>query len=340
MGKRPSIPEIDKKTLEEFPTQMVGQPAVQEAPPKAAAPAATPPSPMVAEPEAPPAAQVADPSPPLPEQAPVVVTPMPTPTPVDGALPPASSPKAGLPVWSLAAALGVGVVSGWLIAVAIGPTDAATSLAVNEAVQAERAQSRAALEKAAQDVARAVTERDALRDARARTDQAVTQALGLVKASDAGRPMREVAARAMQEAGDDRQLREALSRLMPFAAPVATRAVLQREFEVQAGRLPPPSEPPLLLAAGAQLWSRVRAQFSATGEAKRDVRAEALAAARDALVRNDLAEAIQALRGLDDAAQPRMQGWIEAAQARMALDAAVEQVAAILVIRATRRFVE
>ena len=70
------------------------------------------------------------------------------------------------------------------------------------------------------------------------------------------------------------------------------------------------------------------------------MRAEALATARDALVRNDLAEAIQALRGLDDAAQPRMQGWIEAAQARMALDGAVEQVAAILVIRATRRFVE
>lgn len=336
MGKRPNIPEINKKTLEEYPIQMVGQPAVQEAPPKADAAAETPSSLVVAAPEAPPPVPVTDPGPP-PEQAPVVAEP----SSVDGVLaPPILPPKAGLPAWSLAAVLGVGVVSGWLIAVAIGPTDAATSLAVAEAVQAERAQSRAALEKAAQDVARAVTERDALRDARARTDQAVTQALGLVKASDSGRPMREVAARAMQEAGDDRQLREALSRLMPFAAPVATRAVLQREFEVQAGRLPPPSEPPLLLAAGAQLWSRVRAQFSSAGEAKRDVRAEALATARDALVRNDLAEAIQALRGLDDAAQPRMQGWIEAAQARMALDAAVEQVAAILVIRATRRFVE
>ena len=343
MAKRPPIPEIEKKTIEEFPIKIIGnaglgsdetaaidrskKPLNNSTPETQWKPGVENPSEI-----AHPTAQSARPHNTLNSGGSEKAT--------DENLELKLQPDSGWVPWRLVAPLATGAILGWLVASAMGPSESSRHLIAAEAVQAERAQSRAALAKAAEEVTRARTERNSLRDARARTDYAVARALDLLKASDAGRPLREIAGRLANEANNDRKLHVALAQVVSFDQPAATREALLSSFEAQTSQLTLTVEPSEQIASMVRLWAFAISPFYSSEKITHKGRNDALVTARNAALDGDLGRAVEALRDLDQAAQSKMRPWIDAAQARILQDSAVEQAAAILVIRATRRFVD
>lgn len=343
MAKRPPIPEIEKKTVEEFPTKIIGTAGLGSNEAAAIDHLKKPPNnpspetrwkPDVENPSeiAHPTAQRARPHNTLnsgeSEKA------------ADESLELKLQPDSGRVPWRLVALVSTGAVLGWLVASAMGPSESSRHLIAAEAVEAERAESRVALAKAAEEVTRANTERNSLRDARARTDYAVAQALDLLKASDAGRPLREMARRLANEANNDRKLHVALAQLVSFDQPAATREALLSSFEAQTAQLTLTVEPSESIASMVRLWAFAISPFYSSEQNTHKGRNDALVTARKAVLDGDLGKAVEALRDLDRLAQSKMQPWIDAAQARILQDSVVELASTILVIRATRRFVD
>lgn len=118
----------------------------------------------------------------------------------------------------------------------------------------------------------------------------------------------------------------------PAHGGVATLPMLQGRFSVMAG----PAEQAMELAAAKNWWDRVLAHMQEVISIRRIERdgsngdGKALHDAAAALQRGNIAGAITAVETLPPEAQKEMQEWLIDAKARVALDAALAQIGALL----------
>jgi hypothetical protein len=201
-----------------------------------------------------------------------------------------------------------------------------------DAIAAAREQSAAETRAARTEANRATAELAAFRAQRIEVDRIIATATAIAAAAEAGRGFSNELATARQQAGDAPRLAAAIESLVAFAAGVPSRTMLAEAFEPATRRALSLGED----VAPSSWFDRFIARFTGGAAAEQAVRTAAVNGARTEMGRGDLVGAVEALSRLDDVARPAVGPWMSAARDRIALDAAVGQATAALVLLAAR----